>query len=318
MASAVALAFRFPGPGRAGGELHPELLTKLGVALIFFLNGVSIPTEKMKASLKLWRLHLLVQVTTFGVFPLLGWLLARTVSGWLGPDDLTLGIFYLSALPSTVSSSVALTAAAKGNVPAAVFNASLSSILGIFLTPLLMSLFHGRTGEGGAQVGVLIDMVKWLLLPLVIGQLCRPWLGTWAARNRKLTNFVDRSTIVLMVYTSFCDSVTFGIWHRYGVQPVVTSGVISVALFFTVNRLTFAVCNGLGFPTADRSAAVLCASKKSLVSGIPMAHVLFRESPALGLILLPIMLYHPIQLLITSALVPGWARIETAHDASPA
>ena len=170
MAVAVFLAWRFPDPGAKGGFLHPEIVTKIGIALIFFLHGLSLSFEAFKSGAFRWKLHLVVQTATFLLFPALGELLLL-VSGSSVTPDLQLGFFYLCVLPSTVSSSVALTAAARGNVPAAVFNATLSSLIGIFITPLWISW---RLKSGGVPMPygkVILDLVIWLLLPLILGQM---------------------------------------------------------------------------------------------------------------------------------------------------
>ena len=138
MGAAVALAWLFPAPGGAGGWTHPELLTKAGIALIFFLHGLALSFAALKAGTLRWPLHLVVQLCTFVLFPLIGVGLMAALDGRVS-QELQWGVFYLCALPSTVSSSVALTAAARGNVPGALFNATLSSMLGVFLTPLWMA-----------------------------------------------------------------------------------------------------------------------------------------------------------------------------------
>jgi sodium/bile acid cotransporter 7 len=306
MVVAVSMAGLFPGPGARGGWLHPELLTKGGVALIFFLHGVALSFAALKAGAFQWRLHLVVQLTTFLVFPLLG-LALLAIPGFLLPSNLRLGIFYLCALPSTVSSSVALTAAARGNVPAAVFNATLSSLIGVVLTPLWMGWYAGEIGQALPLGDVMIDLVFWLVLPLVIGQAARLWLAGWASRNRHRINVVDRLTILLLVYTSFCDSVAMGIWTGNGPAVVWAVGA-SLVLFPTVMLLIGWTCGFLEFPPEDRIAAMFCGSKKTLASGVPMAQLMFGTRPGLGLILLPIMIYHPLQLVICGALAGRWAR----------
>src|SRR3954471_22574134 len=168
MIAATVLAWAFPSPGAAGGWLHPELLTKAGIALIFFLHGVALSFAALKAGALNWRLHLLVQTCTFVLFPLLGLAVMWALGDHVAPD-LRLGFFYLCALPSTVSSSVALTAAARGNVPAAVFNATLSSLIGVAITPLWVGWYAGASGQALPLGEVVIDLVKWLLLPLAAG-----------------------------------------------------------------------------------------------------------------------------------------------------
>jgi sodium/bile acid cotransporter 7 len=307
MAAATALAWAAPGPGAAGGWLHPELLTKAGIALIFFLHGLALSFDALKAGSLRWPLHLLVQAGTFLLFPLLGLGVVAVLGARMGPD-LSLGFFYLCALPSTVSSSVAMTAAARGNVAGAVFNATLSSLLGVFLTPLWIALLL-KTGGHALPLGpVILDLVRWLVLPLAIGQLCRPWLGAWAERNRRYISLADRGTILLLVYTSFCDSFKAGIWSGHG--PWLIWGVLggALALFALVMVIMARASAALGFPREDRIAAMFCGSKKTLASGVPMAKLIFGAHPGIGLILLPIMIYHPLQLVICGVLAQRWAK----------
>jgi len=307
MAIAVALAWLFPDPGAPGGFLHPELLTKLGVALIFFLHGVSLSFDALKAGTLRWPLHLVVQGCTFLVFPLLGLALLWLAGDRVAPD-LRLGFFFLCALPSTVSSSVALTAAARGNVPAAVFNATLSSLVGVFVTPLWVGWMLESGGATMPMGEVVLDLVRWLVLPLVAGQLLRPLLGGWAARHKRRIGVVDRLTILLLVYTSFCDSVQRGVWSASGLAPVLMTIAGSLVLFALVMGAAALASNALGLAPPDRIAALFCGSKKTLASGVPMAQLIFGARPGLGLILLPIMIYHPLQLLICGALANRWAR----------
>jgi sodium/bile acid cotransporter 7 len=308
MVVAVFLAWLFPAPGARGGWLHPELLTKAGVALIFFLHGVALSFAAMRAGALNIRLHLVVQACTYLLFPLIGWGIVTAGAGGLD-KSLLLGFFYLCALPSTVSSSVAMTAAARGNVPAAVFNATLSSLLGVVLTPLWMRLVTG-SGEASNSLGkVILDLVLWLVLPLVVGQLSRPLLAGWAARNKKFINVADRLTILMLVYTSFCDSMAEGIWTKSGPVALIATLVGTAAIFCIVFFVTGKFCDTLGFTPEDRIAAVFCGSKKSLATGVPMAQLMFGTNPQLGLgvILLPIMIYHPLQLFICGVLATRWA-----------
>lgn len=307
VAAAVGLASVWPDPGARGGWMHAELLTKLGVALIFYLHGVTLSFAAMKAGALRWPLHVVVQVCTFLFFPLLG-IGLLWVAGERIPADLRLGIFYLCALPSTVSSSVAMTAAARGNVPAAVFNATLSSLLGVVLTPLWIGWML-RTGGQPLPLGqVMLDLVLWLVLPLVLGQLSRVVLANWATKYKARITLVDRVTILLLVYTSFCDSMKRGVWTGHGVGLVVALMVGAVALFWLVMLAVGAVCDLLKFPVADRIAAVFCGSKKTLASGVPMAQLIFGAHPGIGLILLPIMVYHALQLVICAVLAGRWER----------
>lgn len=306
MVAATLLAWQFPEPGATGGPLRPELANKAGVASIFFLHGLLLSFAALRAGTLLWRLHLLVQLTTFGLCPLLGWASVSLLGDALDPG-LSLGIFYLCALPSTVSSSVAMTAAARGNVAAAVFNATLSSVIGVFLTPLWVGAVMGAAGVSLPLGEVVVDLTLWLLLPLATGQLLRPLLGGWAARHKRGINLTDRAIILLLVYTSFCDSVQSGVWLGSGVESLAATALFCCLLLALLLAAVNAVARWLGFSKADRIAAVFCGSKKTLASGVPMARLMFVGQPGLSLILLPIMIYHPLQLLVCGWLASRFA-----------
>jgi sodium/bile acid cotransporter 7 len=307
MIFATFLAWAFPDPGASGGWMHPEFVTKAGVALIFFLHGLMLSFAALRAGALNWRLHLLVQSCTFLLFPLIGLALNAAINERIA-FELALGLFFLCALPSTVSSSVAMTATAHGNVAGAVFNATLSSLIGIVLTPLWMTWAMKTTGEAQPIVPVILDLLRWLVLPLAMGQALRPWLGTWARRHKQRLGVVDRLAILLLVYTSFCDSFKQGVWSGNGAGQLVILSLVCAALFGFVMLLTAAATRALGFNREDRIAAMFCGSKKTLASGIPMAKLIFGAHPGLGLILLPIMIYHPLQLIVCGLLAQRWGK----------
>ena len=305
MVLVTALAWLFPGPGASGGWMHPELVTKAGVALIFLLHGLNLSFAALRAGVLNWRLHVFVQVFTYLVFPALGWIGWKALGGSVG-SEMLLGFFFLCALPSTVSSSVAMTAAARGNVAGAVFNATLSSLLGILVTPLWMAWVMRTSGTALPLGPVVVDLLRWLVLPLVIGQILRPWLGAWIGRHKARIGLVDRATILLLVYTSFCDSFQQRIWSGGG--QVILMGAVCFALFAVVMLLTTWASRAVGLSREDRIAAIFCGSKKTLASGVPMAKVIFGAHPGLGLILLAIMIYHPLQLVVCGVLAERWGR----------
>lgn len=308
MVIAIVLAALFPAPGAHGGLLHPELLTKFGIALIFFLNGAMLSFHALKDGVLRWRLHLIIQTSTFVLFPVIGLVFLALADRWISPD-LQLGFFYLCALPSTVSSSVAMTSAARGNVPVAVFNATISSLIGIVVTPLWMSLLLKTSGHHLDVMGVFIDLFKWMVLPMIIGQVLRRWIGAWLHRHKKLAQMADRGTILLLVYTSFCDSFALNIWGSTSLATLLSVIAATLVLFFGVLRLLWKLCDLGGIAPAFRSAVVFCGTKKSLATGVPMASLIFAgHASGLGLILLPIMIYHPLQLLICTPLSSRWAK----------
>jgi sodium/bile acid cotransporter 7 len=315
MIAATFLAWAFPNPGAPGGWMHPELVTKLGVALIFFLHGLVLSFAALRAGALNWRLHLLVQACTFLLFPLIGLGLNAALGGRIA-SELSLGLFFLCALPSTVSSSIAMTATARGNIAGAVFNATLSSLIGIVLTPLWVAWAMKTTGESQPILPVVLDLLRWLVLPLALGQVLRPLIGKWALQHKARISLVDRCTILLLVYTSFCDSFKQGVWTGHGAGQLVIVTGVCVALFALVMIVTSSASRALGFNREDRIAAMFCGSKKTLASGVPMAKLIFGAHPGIGLILLPIMIYHPLQLVICGLLAQRWGK-QTDDTATP-
>lgn len=306
MIAAVVLASVFPDLGRSGGLLHGDRVADAGIAVVFFLHGLGISLAAFRNGLSRWKVHLVVQLCTFAVFPLVGLAAYALVGRWL-PSGLALGFCYLCALPSTISSSVAMTGLARGNVPAAIFNATLSSLVGIVATPLLVAAFTGVQGDGLPFMDSVIGIARLLLLPLVAGQLLRPLLHAWHTRHKRLTNLLDRWVILLLVYTAFCDSVASGLWQHNGLAVLGIAFVGAAAFLGIILVFSTWVVRRCAFPIEDEIAAVFCGSKKTLASGVPMAKLVFGAHPSLGLILLPIMLYHQLQLFVCSLLANRYA-----------
>lgn len=309
MLAAVAVASFVPDLGRTGGLLHLDTVGDIGVFIIFFLHGIALSPAHLRQGASRWRLHLLVQTCTFVLFPAWWFVLRPVFSPWV-PQDLMLGFYYLAVLPSTVSSSVAMTAIARGNVAAAVLNATLSSLLGVFLTPLLASLLYaGSTGAHPMDLGdTMLKIARLLLLPFVLGQALRPWLGELFRRFKPITHLIDRGVIVVLVWCSFSDSVADGLWSRHGIGLIVMTLVGALLFLLPLLWTTRFLARRLGFPREDEVVAVFCGSKKTMASGVPMARVLFGGDPALGVLLMPILFYHQLQLLIGSVLARRYAQ----------
>ncbi|WP_375213160.1 bile acid:sodium symporter family protein [Aquabacterium sp.] len=310
MVAAVAIASVWPQWGRSEGVLHLGRVMDIGVFLLFFLHGMGLSTDSLKKGAAQWRLHLLVQACTYVLFPL-WWALWAAVLGRAVPHDLLMGFFYLAVLPSTVSSSVAMTALARGHVAAAVLNATLSTLLGVFLTPLLVSLVIGAELQAAGQaldVGqTMLKVAQMLLLPFIVGHLLRPWLSGWFARIKPVTTVFDRGVIVLLVWSAFSDSVADGLWTRHGLL-LLAEAMAGAALFlFPALWATRRLSRAIGLPVDDEIVAVFCGSKKTLASGMPMAKLLFGGSAAMGVLILPIMLYHQLQLFVCAVMARRYA-----------
>lgn len=288
-------------------------VTDVAIAALFFLHGARLPRESIMAGLLHWRLHLTILAFTFVLFPLFG-LAFKPLDGWLLTPELYIGVLFLCALPSTVQSSIAFTSLARGNVPAAVVSASLSSILGVFLTPLLLALLAGTAGGMHNPGQAILSIMLQLLVPFVAGHLLRPWIARWVERQRALLRYTDQGTILLVVYSAFGEAVNEGLWSKTPLLSLLTVAVVAAVLLGIAMPTIAFLSRRLGFNREDRITILFCGSKKSLATGVPMAKILFAGG-SLGAIVLPIMIYHQIQLIVCAVIAQRYARDPVVNPA---
>lgn len=315
---AIVLATFLPATGTAGDVLASA--GTVAVALLFFFHGAALSRQKIVEGATHWRLHILITSLTFVFFPLIvlpinG--LSDLIPSWM-PKDLGLGFLYLGVLPSAVSSSIAYTAMARGNVPAAICSAAASNVFGMMLTPFLLLLLVSTAGTGEFSVGeALKDIVLQLLLPFAVGHGMRPLIGGFMERNERLMARYDRAVIWLIVYSAFSHSVESGLWQHLPVQAIVFTVVLCITLLGLFMLIARLVVRWLGFSLEDETAVVFCGSKKSLASGLPMAKVLFSGHPGFGMIVLPIMCYNQVQVIIGAILAQRYrVKIEAKNAAA--
>ncbi|HXQ09639.1 MAG TPA: bile acid:sodium symporter family protein [Caulobacteraceae bacterium] len=298
----VALATVLPVRGQAAVDF--SLLTKAAIALLFFLHGAKLSRAAVVAGIVHWRLHLVIVAATFVLFPVLGLIAARLPSAIL-PATLSTGVVFLCCLPSTVQSSIAFTSVARGNVAAAVCAASASNLIGIVATPLLATLLL-RTHGAGSPLEEAEAIVLQLLVPFIAGQIARIWIADWMQRHGRLVGWVDRSSILLVVYGAFSSAVVQGIWSEVSVTQILWLLVICAVILATALAATAFGARSLGFDKPDEIAIVFCGSKKSLATGVPMAGILFPAA-SVGLVVLPLMLFHQLQLMACAVLAQRYA-----------
>lgn len=299
----LAVLVAIVAPARGQFAEWFAVATNLAIALLFFLYGARLSTREALAGLTNWKLHLTILAFTFVIYPLLG--LALYPLTFFISDELYRGILFMTLVPSTVQSSVAFTSIARGNVSGAIVAASVSSLVGVFATPLLVMLLMS-TGEGvNIDAQVFLDIALLLLLPFVLGQLVRRWAKGFAAH--KATKVVDRGSITMVVYSAFSSGMVSGVWTQVAVWEIVFLVVLSVVVVVFMLWLTRAISQRLGFPRRDVIAIEFCGSKKSLATGLPMASVMFGGA-SLGLLILPLMIYHQVQLMICSWLAARYGK----------
>jgi solute carrier family 10 (sodium/bile acid cotransporter), member 7 len=306
MAATVALAALFPARGGFADVM--SVAAKVVIAVLFWLYGARLSPQQAWQGVKRWQLHLLVLATTFVVFPILG-LAARGLVPWLLNLDLYNGLLFLCLVPSTVQSSIAFTSIARGNVSAALVSASLSNIVGIALTPLLVVLLMNTSGGARMDATAIRDVVLQLLLPFVLGQLMRPWIADWILRHAVVTKVVDRGSILLVVYTAFSMGMVQHIWRSVNAWQLITVAVVNTALLGVVLVFTWLIGRLIGLDRGDGIVLLFCGSKKSLASGLPMALVFFPAA-TVGVIMLPLMIFHQIQLVVCSVIASRLSRDE--------
>ncbi|TPW33681.1 bile acid:sodium symporter family protein [Oecophyllibacter saccharovorans] len=310
--AAVALATVVPCPAR----WQPALahLTSALIMLMFFFQGAKLKRSALVESLKDWQLQGAVLAVTFVVFPLVGlglYAFCHRFAPHLLAPALWTGILFLCCLPSTVQSSIALTSIARGNVPAAICAATASNILGIFLTPLLTGLLLGPavsgTGHGGTSaLSTILAVARELLVPFIAGQCVQRWVGPVVARHKFLLSLTDRGSIIVMVYAAFSSAVLQGLWHRIPPLDFLTVTGVCFVLLVILLLLTVLLARLLGDDRADTIVLQFCGSKKSLATGVPMASVIFPAGA--GIIVVPLMIYHQLQLFICTLLARHYAR----------
>src|ERR1700733_11083297 len=290
-------------------------LAYAAVSGLFFLYGARLAPSAIWAGMANWRLQSLVFASTFLLFPLIGLGVGYVARPYL-PAALTAGLVFLTLLPSTVQSSIAFTSIARGDVPAALCSASFSNLAGVILTPLLASLvFPGRHGLSG---GSLEDIGLQILLPFALGQAARPLIGAWLERHHLVTNAFDRGSILVIVYSAFSEGTAAGVWHLVSPATLGAVMVLDLVMLGGVIATTMFVSRWLGFSSKEEIAIVFCGSKKSMASGLPMANILF-PGQAVGLIVLPLMLFHQAQLFVCATLARryGARRDDDGANASP-
>lgn len=290
-----------------------EVASSIAIGALFFLYGVRLSPAETIAGLKHWRLHLTILGFTFVVFPLMGLALATAFNGLLGPG-LAAGVIYLSLVPGTVQTAVAFTSIAHGNVAGAVVSSSTSNMLGVILTPALTWLLLSGTGHISFSTDTFLDIGLQLVLPFVLGQLSRRWTLNFVTAHPRL-KLVDRGSVVLVVYSAFSAARREGIWTQTSWQSLLALIGVCLLLLAIMLALTWTLAKRLGFNRADLITIQFCGTKKSLASGLPMAGVLFAGQP-LGLLVLPLVLFHQAQLMACSTLAARYARTAPTADES--
>ncbi|OYX85100.1 MAG: hypothetical protein B7Y83_05995 [Flavobacteriales bacterium 32-34-25] len=295
----VLFAYLFPELGGKSSPVPLDKIGSIGVSLIFFFYGLKLSPEKIKSGLKNWKLHLLVQSCTFLVFPVIILCFYPLIHSEYD-KNIWLAFLFLAALPSTVSSSVVMVSMAKGNIPAAIFNASISGLIGIVVTPLWLGLFLNNTAASYDLGEIYSKLIIEVVVPVILGLLLHRYWGNLAQKHNSYLTLFDKSIILLIIYKSFASSFEENVFSGIDSFDFMIIATAVFSLFYLVYFLTGFISNKLGFNTEDKITAQFCGTKKSLVHGTVFAKILFPNPSAMGIVLLPIMLFHAFQIFIIS------------------
>ncbi len=309
MVLVFVLAAIAPQWGNPDGALPINLLGLIGVFLIFFNQGVSLPGEELRRGFLEWKLHLLVQFTTYLIFPLLVGLGLWLSTAWYDQADLRRGFLYLAFVPTTVASAVALTSLAQGNVSGALFNCTLSSVIGVFLVPVLCVVFlDAGGGDGRIELGgVLTKITLTILFPLVLGQVVRRFLKDLYARHKVAVRRFNSGVILFIVWSAFCQSFLRDVWQQVGWVDLTLTGLGVIALLAAAGAWLWWGAARLGLSRESRVAAFYSGGQKSVAMGLPLSAMIFgvgAGSADLSLLLLPLLIYHTAQLMLGGWMVP--------------
>ncbi|MHA5056978.1 bile acid:sodium symporter family protein [Acinetobacter schindleri] len=301
----VILASFVPVSGQAA-EVFSSITT-IAIAILFFLHGAKLSREAVVEGLMHWKLHTLVFAFTFALFPIIG-LLAKPVLVPLLGQELYWGFLFMCFLPSTVQSSIAFTSVAQGNVAGAVCSASFSNIVGMFITPVLVAFFIlGQSQHGFDPTSSIMQITLLLLVPFILGQILRPWVFPQMKKMPEIVKFFDQGSILMVVYGAFSSAVVAGLWHQVSLTTLLLLIIACSVLLTLVMLLALFVPRWIGFDKADQKTIFFCGSKKTLASGVPMAQILFIGQP-IGMIVLPIMIFHQIQLMVCGIVANMWSK----------
>lgn len=301
----VLLATLLPISGQLA--YYFNILTTVAIAVLFFLHGAKLSREAVIEGMLHWRMHALVFIFTFLIFPLIG-LLSRPVLEPVLGQQLYWGFLFMCFLPSTVQSSIAFTSMAKGNVAGAVCSASFSNIIGMFITPILVSYFIlGQSQHDFDPTKSIVQITLLLLVPFILGQLLRPFIFPQMRKFPSVVKVFDQGSILMVVYGAFSSTVVAGLWQQVSGITLIYLTLACSVLLTVVMLLALYLPKWLGFNQADQITIFFCSSKKTLASGVPMAQILFIGQP-LGMIVLPIMIFHQIQLMVCGVIANHWSK----------
>ncbi|GLC66844.1 hypothetical protein PLESTF_000482200 [Pleodorina starrii] len=224
--------------------------------------------------------------------------------GSMNPD-LVNGLVVAMTMPTTISTNVVFTKQSGGNEAAALVNAVIGNIIGIFVSPGWLYLYLGKSGQA-PYANVIRQLAVTIIAPLIVGQVVQYVFPDHVKKAQEKINFgkVGNLMIILLVWNTFCDT-----FHRdisLDAKSWVPMLFLEIGLFLTFSAMCLALAtfvplkNIFRFDKSDAVAVVMCGSTKTLALGMPLITVLYGKHAHVGVISLPLIIYHASQCLIGS------------------
>jgi sodium/bile acid cotransporter 7 len=311
LVAAVLLAVYFPEPASKGGFLGAQWITQFGVAVIFFLQGLSLPTRSLAAGYKPKRLHVFVLSWNYLWFPVVTGLLLVPLS-WLLTPELCLGFWLLAILPTTVASAIAFTSLSGGDTSNAIFATIFSNLLAVLVVPTIaLAYLASETAIEISLSEIFVSLARLLVLPLIVGQVARQLLRALARRIAGMVKLVSSGIIIFIVHAAFAQSVSSGLLDELSLALCFGVAVGIVTVLLVTGALIWWSGSWMRLQRAQRIAAFFCASQKSLASGLPLASSILLAAPGVvdpAMVLIPLICFHPLQLVFAGLLAGRWVQ----------
>ncbi|KAH7065124.1 putative sodium bile acid cotransporter [Macrophomina phaseolina] len=329
-----ALGYCFPHIAAHGGTIRSEYSILYGaVAVIFLISGLSIAGAKLVVHAGNWRLHMLVQGSSFVLCPLTMWgFVAAIDAGDTGGkvDRVVLVGYLLTAcIPTTIASNVVMTRAAGGDEAAALVEVLLGNVVGPAVSPAFTVALMPRT-EGFAMwrdvSGDLSEMYRSVFrllglsvyVPLAVGQLVRwRWPDVTARTMQRFQlNKVGTFCLLLLIWSSFSTCFETSALQELSTQTVVLIVFFNIGIYLFWTIICFLLAR---IPDRKQLPSAFADRRRRLGLGIPLVYAMWTEysTEVKARMSVPMILYTTEQVFCAHILVHAfkrWVRREKIRD----
>jgi len=302
----LLLAWQYPDLASNSGQLPAQFLATLAVMGIFYIQGLSLNPEHLRNAAANWRLHLLIQGFIFVAYPIIA-ILLLTIAPWGFSSGLDTGIWLLAILPTTISTALVFTCKAGGNSAMALVNITISNFAGIVIVPVVLILTCGGVLQEDSNLReIFFKLIKLLVVPFLVGQINRLLLPEGFVKERKIFKVLSQGFILFILLNSFSNAFANDAFATTDSVTLIKLFSYLIILLVLIRGLAFWICRFVK-DSAQRPPLFFCSTQKTLAAGLPLATTIFGTGhPELGILLMPVLIYHPIQLAVDGILASRW------------